>query len=102
MTSFSSLISSELAEKMKNKEDEFIKGKSQLGVLRTYLNLAVASGILNIMLGCIVLLYKDILKEIYNTIYYLLSSIVFSTFGLNLTLMYLLYNFMVNRQLWSK
>ena len=46
MTSFSGLVSSELAKKMQRKEDKILNGKSQLGVLKSYLNAAVGIGII--------------------------------------------------------
>lgn len=100
MTLVANLVSSDLAKRMQNKEDKKLKGKSQLGVLRTYLNVAVITGIINICIGCVILLYPVNLK---NAIHYvILSSLGFSTLGGNLMLMFLLYIFMVNRQLWNK
>lgn len=92
IVSFSKLIPSEMAEKMKRTEDTEIKGKSQLGVLRAYLHTAVVTGILNIILNCILLIYNN-----NNTFYYILSAVAFSLLGLNLILMYLLYKFIINR-----
>jgi hypothetical protein len=37
-----------------------------------------------------------------NTVYYIVSAIGISTLAANLFLMFLLFRFMVNRQLWDK
>lgn len=104
MTSFSGLVSSDLAKKMQRKEDKIINGKSQLGVLKGYLNAAVGIGIINIVVSCISLILKDKMIEIVNknTVYYIVSAIGISTLAANLFLMFLLFRFMVNRQLWDK
>ena len=103
MTSFSGLVSSDLAKKMQRKEDKIINGKSQLGVLKGYLNAAVGIGII-IVVSCISLILKDKMIEIVNknTVYYIVSAIGISTLAANLFLMFLLFRFMVNRQLWDK
>ena len=44
---------------MQRKEDKIINGKSQLGVLKGYLNAAVGIGIINIVVSCISLILKD-------------------------------------------
>ena len=79
-------------------------GKSQLGVLKGYLNAAVGIGIINIVVSCISLILKDKMIEIVNknTVYYIVSAIGISTLAANLFLMFLLFRFMVNRQLWDK
>ena len=104
MTSFSGLVSSDLAKKMQRKEDKIINGKSQLGVLKGYLNAAVGKGIINIVVSCISLILKDKMIEIVNknTVYYIVSAIGISTLAANLFLMFLLFLFMVNRQLLDK
>ena len=105
MTSFSSLISSDLAEKMKNRHDKKIPRKSQLGVLRSYLNTAVAFGISNIVLSCLCLLlerYQKKTGKAFDIAYKFLSSAGGATLAVNLFLMFLLYKFMVNRQMWNK
>ena len=104
VTSFSGLVSSDLAKKMQRKEDKIINGKSQLGVLKGYLNAAVGIGIINIVVSCISLILKDKMIEIVNknTVYYIVSAIGISTLAANLFLMFLLFRFMVNRQLWDK
>ena len=91
MTSFSGLVSSDLAKKMQRKEDKII-------------NAAVGIGIINIVVSCISLILKDKMIEIVNknTVYYIVSAIGISTLAANLFLMFLLFRFMVNRQLWDK
>ena len=86
MTSFSGLVSSDLAKKMQRKEDKIINGKSQLGVLKGYLNAAVGIGIINIVVSCISLILKDKMIEIVNknTVYYIVSAIGISTLAANL------------------
>lgn len=104
MTSFSGLVSSDLAKKMQRKEDNILYGKSQLGVLKGYLNHAVAIGIVNIVISCVSLLLKEKMTECVNKniVYYIVSSIGIGTLAANLFLMFLLFRFMVNRQLWNR
>lgn len=104
MTSFSGLVSSELAKRMQRKEDKILNGKSQLGVLKGYLNAAVGIGIINIIVACISLIAEDKMSGIVNknVVYYIISAIGTGTLAANLFLMYLLFRFMVNRQLWDK
>lgn len=104
MTSFSSLVSSDLARKMQSKEDKIVNGKSQLGVLKNYLNMAVWIGIINIVVACVSLIIYSKTSEIVdkNAWYYFVSACGCSTLGANLYLMFLLFRFMVNRQLWNK
>lgn len=104
MTSFSGLVSSELAKTMQRKEDKILTGKSQLGVLRSYLNVAVVTGILNIIVACISLIISSKMETTIEKgiLYYIVSASGCSTLGANIFLMLLLYRFMVNRQLWNK
>lgn len=104
MTSFSGLVSSGLAKKMQRKEDKILNGKSQLGVLKSYLNAAVGIGIINIFVGCITMILDDKMSGIVNKniVYYLISALGMGTLVANLFLMYLLFRFMVNRQLWDR
>jgi len=104
MTSFSGLVSSELAKKMQRKEDAELTGKSQLGVLKNYLNAAVCIGIVNIVIACITLIVFSKMELVIDKgcMYYLLSSCGSATLCGNIYLMFLLFRFMVNRQLWNK
>lgn len=104
MTSFSGLVSSDLAKKMQQKEDSKMTGKSQLGVLRNYLNTAVGVGIANIFISCIALVLASKMEDVVNKgfIYYLVSACGCATLVGNIYLMFLLFRFMVNRQLWNK
>lgn len=104
MTSFSSLVSSELAKKMQRKEDSELAGKSQLGVLRSYLNAAVCIGIINIIISCISMVLTSKMELVVNkgVVYYIVSACGCATFAGNIYLMFLLFRFMVNRQLWNK
>ena len=65
------------------------------------MNAAVGIGIINIVVSCISLILKDKMIEIVNknTVYYIVSAIGISTLAANLFLMFLLFRFMVNRQL---
>ena len=104
MTSFSSLVSSKLADKMSKAQDKQLHGKSELGVLKGYLNVAVKFGIVNIIIGCILLLMKNKLNAniAKNIVYNILSAVGISSLADNIFLMYLLFTFMINRQLWNK
>lgn len=104
MTSFSGLVSSDLAKKMQRKEDSELTGKSQLGVLRSYLNHAVFIGIINIIISCVVLILASKMEMIENkgAVYYIVSACGCATLAGNIYLMFLLFRFMVNRQLWNK
>lgn len=104
MTSFSGLVSSDLAKKMQRKEDSELSGKSQLGVLRSYLNSAVFIGIINIIISCVALILASKMELVENkgVLYYIVSSCGCATLAGNIYLMFLLFRFMVNRQLWNK
>lgn len=104
MTSFSGLVSSELAKKMQRKEDKILNGKSQLGVLKSYLNAAVGIGIINIVIACLSMILDDLMGAMVdkNIGYYIVSAVGMGTLAANLFLMFLLFRFMVNRQLWDK
>ncbi len=68
------------------------------------MNVAVGIGIINIVISCISLIMKDKMIESVNenTAYYIVSAIGIGTLAANLFLMFLLFRFMVNRQLWDK
>lgn len=100
MTSFSNLIASDLAEELKQIQDKEMKEKSQMGVLKGYLNIAVGTGIVNIVLGILVLTFEKKLGEEWFWVYDLICSVGFASLGANIYMMYLLYKFMVNRQMW--
>lgn len=104
MTSFSGLVSSDLAKKMQRKEDSELAGKSQLGVLRSYLNNAVFIGIINIIISCVALILASKMELVENkgAVYYIVSACGCATLAGNIYLMFLLFRFMVNRQLWNK
>ena len=104
MTSFSGLVSSDLAKKMQRKEDSELAGKSQLGVLRSYLNAAVCIGIINIIISCVATILALKMELVVNkgVVYYILSACGCATLAGNIYLMFLLFRFMVNRQLWNK
>jgi len=104
MTSFSGLVSSDLAKKMQRKEDSELTGKSQLGVLRSYLNYAVSIGTLNIITSCVSLILASKMELVENkgAVYYIISACGCATLAGNIYLMFLLFRFMVNRQLWNK
>ena len=104
MTSFSGLVSSDLAKKMQRKEDSELAGKSQLGVLRSYLNAAVCIGIINIIISCVATILASKMELVVNkgVVYYILSACGCATLAGNIYLMFLLFRFMVNRQLWNK
>lgn len=104
MTSFSGLVSSDLAKKMQRKEDSELAGKSQLGVLRSYLNAAVCIGIINIIISCVATILASKMELVGNkgVVYYILSACGCATLAGNIYLMFLLFRFMVNRQLWNK
>lgn len=101
LASFSSLITSDKVEKMKTKVDPKINTKSQLGVLKTYIDVAVASSILCILISCVVLLFPQNLTGICQMIYFIISSLGFSVLGTNIYLLILIYKFMSNRQLYG-
>ena len=104
MTSFSGLVSSDLAKKMQRKEDSELAGKSQLGVLRSYLNAAVCIGIINIIISCVATILALKMELVVNkgVVYYILSACGCATLAGNIYLMFLLFRFMVNRQLWNE
>lgn len=104
MTSFSGLVSSDLAKKMQRKEDSELAGKSQLGVLRSYLNAAVCIGIINIIISCVATILASKMELVVNkgVVYYILPACGCATLAGNIYLMFLLFRFMVNRQLWNK
>lgn len=104
MISFSGLGSSALAKKMQRKEDSELTGKSQLGVLRGYLNYAVFIGIINIIISYVALILASKMELVDNkgAVYYIISASGCATLSGNIYLMFLLSRFIVNRQLWNK
>ena len=97
IASFSSLTTSTLAKIMENKSDRRIPGKSELGVLEAYLQNAIALGLGCITMSCICkLLDKEFLGEIG---YKVLSSVGIALLGVNIIFIWLLFKFMLNRQL---
>ena len=104
MTSFSSLISSDLGERLQHVVDCKMKNKSQLGVLKGYLSFAVLAGVINIVVSCIaIILSKETTKAIYQSdVYYGISALGMAMLAVNFTVMLFLFLFMVNRQLWNK
>lgn len=73
-------------------------------MLKSYLNTAVEIGIINIFVGCMTIILDDKMGGIANKsiVYYLISALGTGTLVANLFLMYLLFRFMVNRQLWDR
>ena len=90
MTSFSGLVSSDLAKKMQRKEDSELAGKSQLGVLRSYLNAAVCIGIINIIISCVATILASKMELVVNkgVVYYILSACGCATLAGNIYLMF--------------
>lgn len=96
MASFSQLAASELAEEMKKTPDKRIIGKSELGVLESYLKLAIKFGLASIIIGCAYLLDFNIeLEKSGNFV----SSICLAVLSINFVFIWILFNFMINRQL---
>ena len=104
MVSSSGLASSDLAKKMQRKEDSELTGKSQLGVLRGYLNYTVFIGIINIIISCVAQILASKMELIDNkgAMYYIISASGCATLAGNIYLMFLLSRFIANRQLWNK
>ena len=104
MTSFSGLISSDLAKEMKNKSDGQMPWKSELGVLKGYIFSAVVAAIISIAVACIILVVNDRIDSAIRPgkLYYALSSLGFCSLSVNFCFMFFLFKFMTNRQLWSK
>ena len=88
MTSFSGLVSSDLAKKMQRKEDSELAWKSQLGVLRSYLNAAVCIGIINIIISCVATILASKMELVVNkgVVYYILSACGCATLAGNIYL----------------
>ncbi len=106
----SSLISSPLLEKLKLTLDKQIKHKTQLGVLKCYIQIAMIISILTIVFACIskltslkfenMILSKEILIEIFDKLNLLqfFSSTCFALFALNFVFIWLIFIFIINRQ----
>lgn len=99
MASFSQLAASKLAEEMKKTPDKKIFGKSELGVLESYLKKAIIFGLISIVISCMYLLDINVDVSKYENIF---SSIALSILSVNFIFIWLLFNFMVNRQLREK
>lgn len=101
MTSVSGLISSKLVGEMSQKRDKQLVGKSQLGVLKSYLKNAVKLAIFNMVISGIILIVNNKLESNTqkNLVYYVLSALGVSSLADNIFLMYLIFEFMINRQL---
>ena len=96
MASFSTLVSSELLKNMKNKRDALIQTKTEFGVLKVYFKTAITFGIGNIVIGCCFLLVN---YGIDCLIYRLASAAAIGFMVTNLLMVWLLFSFMLNKQL---
>lgn len=105
------LINSTLLIKMKNSKDKKIGGKTELGVLKTYMELAMKNSIITIVLACV---YKIRIFEIPKCIpmsdfitliiknqqfVRIFSSICFSFFSINFIFIWLIFIFIINKQM---
>lgn len=106
--SLGSLIESSLSEDLSKEVDSRIKTKTKLGVLKTYINNAIALGLITLILSCAIKLlpnsdfcinFKNFIKiNIFN----LISSICFSFLSLNFVYVWLVIKFILCRQIWAK
>lgn len=96
IASFSQLASSQLAKEMKVTSDKIIPGKSQLGVIAQYLKAALVFGLLSIVIRCTCLM-KVIPENLIVTD--VLSAIALGILSVNFVFIWLLFEFMINRQL---
>lgn len=96
IASFSQLASSQLANQMKNTSDKKIPGKSQLGVIAQYLKAALVFGLSSIVISCVCLV--DIIPTAL-IIADVISSIALGVLSVNFVFIWLLFEFMINRQL---
>lgn len=97
IASFSSLTTSNLARVMENKSDRRIPGKSELGVLQNYLQDAIILGLGCIVISCTCKLLNE--EFIGKRAYLILSSFGIASLGANLMFVWLMFKFMLNRQL---
>lgn len=99
MTAITLLIGNKIVESM-GRPDDFIKTKTKLGVLVTYLKSAVLVGILSILDCCFLKIYivkdpnqlEDCFK-IFNEIYKIVSAIGLALFITTLLFMLLIFRF---------
>lgn len=90
----SSLIGSGLLNSLKNSVDKNITYKTELGVLKSYLENAVVVSIVTIMFACIskVAYFEN------NDINRLFSAFCFAVFTLNFMFIWLIFIFIMNKQ----
>lgn len=101
----SSLIGSSLLEKLRSTVDIQFKDRTQLGVLKKYINNAMITAIITLIISCLIKLEietsnKMILELMQKiNIQQLFSSICFSFFSLNFTFIIIIFIFIINRQI---
>jgi len=101
-TSFSGLVGTNLAKKMKETQDKTMKDKTELGVLRAYYNYSFVFVIITIVLSCICEVLNEYIDDISKEMWYVIFSAVSYAFFLgNICLAVIVNRFMMNRQLWD-
>lgn len=98
---------SNLAKSLRTKEDKKVKTKTQLGVFNSYIKTALLIGLSTIVISFTIIVIDkyfslDTTITIKTDWYYVLSSISFALFALNLVLICLIGRFIINRISWDK
>lgn len=98
----SSLVGSPLSQKLQFTPDVKLKGKTQLGVIKSYIKTAMAISILTLIISCIIKLLPNpsesiikLLSELIRIIY----SISFGLFALDFLFIWIVFVFVINRQI---
>lgn len=98
----SSLIGSPLLNKLRSTQDQQIKHKTQLGVIKRYISSAMVVSIITLVLACISKLKTDnnLILSVLNkaNIIQAFSSMCFSFFSLNFLFILLIFVFVISRQ----
>ncbi len=103
--SISNLVGSNLAKAMKATPDKIIKSKTQLGVLKTYIQSAMKVAISTLVISCLVKLIPEQTKEFmmevpeYKTVMEVISAIGFGLFAIDFLFIWLIFDFITNRQM---
>lgn len=101
----SALIGSPLLESLRSNVDPQIRERTQLGVIKNYIRIAIFISVITLVLACIskIKINSNIIILILNKLSYLnpqqlFSSLCFAFFSLNFLFIIFIFMFIINRQ----
>lgn len=101
----SALIGSPLLESLRSNIDAQISDRTQLGVIKNYIRIAIFISVITLVLACIskIKINSNIIMLILNKLNYLnpqqlFSSLCFAFFSLNFLFIIFIFMFIINRQ----